>query len=177
MAKPHQFKNRLVDWWEICWLAKWSEVNMVNLARSATLCCTITTLISGLTSLLHLSCILLCLNHKEHCNNRQRCLEMLTFSSTHYSSRVTKTKAKWWFWIRPGRMPVWWDNFLNGVMIAEEWKENFRMGKDNFYKLCGELRLFIKRKDMDMYSLLIPRSNWRRAKAWERDRLDINGWI
>ena len=25
-------------------------------------------------------------------------------------------------------------------MLAEEWKENFRMDKDNFYKLCGELR-------------------------------------
>ena len=28
-------------------------------------------------------------------------------------------------------------------MLAEEWKENFRMGKDNFYKLCGKLRPFI----------------------------------
>ena len=28
-------------------------------------------------------------------------------------------------------------------MLAEEWKENFRMGKD---KLCGELRPFIERK-------------------------------
>ena len=35
-------------------------------------------------------------------------------------------------------------------MIAEEWKENFRMGKDNFYKLCGELRPFIERKVMNM---------------------------
>ena len=35
-------------------------------------------------------------------------------------------------------------------MITEEWKENFRMGKDNFYKLCCELRLFIKRKVTNM---------------------------
>ena len=130
-VKPHRFKNCLVDWWEICWLVKWSEVNMVNLARSATLCCTITTLICGLTSLLQLSCILLSLNREAHRNNRQRCLEMLTFSLTHYSSRVTKRKAKRRFGIRPGRTCVWWDNFLNGVMIAEEWKENFRMDEDN----------------------------------------------
>ena len=37
-----------------------------------------------------------------------------------------------------------------GVMITEEWKENFRMGKDNFYKLCGELRPFIERKVTNM---------------------------
>ena len=35
-------------------------------------------------------------------------------------------------------------------MLAEEWKENFRMGKDNFYKLCGELRRFIERKITNM---------------------------
>ena len=32
-------------------------------------------------------------------------------------------------------------------MLAEEWKENFRMGKD---KLCGELRPFIERKVTNM---------------------------
>ena len=39
---------------------------------------------------------------------------------------------------------------MNGVMLVEEWKESFRMGKDNFYKLCGELRLFIERKVTNM---------------------------
>ena len=34
-----------------------------------------------------------------------------------------------------------------------EGKLLMRMGKDNFYKLCGELRPFIERKDMDMYTL------------------------
>ena len=54
---------------------------MVNLARSAALCCTITTLICGLTSLLQLSGILLCINREAYRHNRQRCIEMLTFSS------------------------------------------------------------------------------------------------
>ena len=49
-VKPHRFKNGLVR----NWLAR-----KVNLARSSALCCTITTLICGLTSLLQLSCILL----------------------------------------------------------------------------------------------------------------------
>ena len=85
---------------------------MVNLARSAALCCTITTLICGLTSLLQLSGILLCINREAYRHNRQRCIEMLTFSSIR-SRRVTKRKAKRRFWIRPGRTRVWWDNFLN----------------------------------------------------------------
>ena len=85
--KPHRFKNGL----ERNWLAR--EVNMVNLARSAALCCTITTLICGLTSLLQLSCILLDETIANRQRNRQRCLEMLTFSSIR-SCRVTKRKAK-----------------------------------------------------------------------------------
>ena len=48
---------------------------MVNLARSAAFCCTITTLIRGLTSLLQLLCILLSINREAYRNNRQRCLE------------------------------------------------------------------------------------------------------
>ena len=39
-------------------------------------------------------------------------------------------------------------------MLAEEWKKNFRMGKDNFYKLCGELRLFIVMKVTNMRLLV-----------------------
>ena len=35
---------------------------------------------------------------------------------------------------------------MNRVMLAEEWKINFRVGKDNFYNLCGELRPFIERE-------------------------------
>ena len=35
-------------------------------------------------------------------------------------------------------------------MSPEEWKENFRMCKDNFYHLCDELRPFIQRKVTNM---------------------------
>ena len=62
-AKPHRFKNGLAR----NWLAR--EVNMVNLARSAAFCCTITTLIRGLTSLLQLSCILHSINREAYRNN------------------------------------------------------------------------------------------------------------
>ena len=46
------------------WQAR--EVNMVNLAWNVALCCTITTLIRGLTSLLQLPCILLSINREAY---------------------------------------------------------------------------------------------------------------
>ena len=82
---------------------------MVNLARSAAFCCTITTLIRGLTSLLQLSCILLSINREAYRNNRQRCLErvlkvltglhdscssQIDFSLSLYSSAHTRVSFR-----------------------------------------------------------------------------------
>ena len=53
-------------------------------------------------------------------------------------------------WVRPGRTDVWWQNFLNDVVVAKEWKENFRMGKNNFFKLCDELNPFLEKKSTSM---------------------------
>ena len=50
------------------------------------------------------------------------------------------------FWVKPGRTCLWWENFLNGVVLEEEWKENFRMSRINFYNLAGLLRPYIERK-------------------------------
>ena len=50
------------------------------------------------------------------------------------------------YWIRPGRTKSWWNNFKQNVVVAEEWKENFRMSKDSFYKLCNEVRPFLQKK-------------------------------
>ena len=46
----------------------------------------------------------------------------------HKPSRVTKAKARR-FWVRPGRTAAWWQNFVDGKVIDEEWRENFRMDK------------------------------------------------
>ena len=34
---------------------------------------------------------------------------------------------------------------MNGNMIPEEWKENFRIAERSFYILCEELRPYIQR--------------------------------
>ena len=30
------------------------------------------------------------------------------------------------FWVRPGRSCTWWDNLRSSIVLAKEWKENFR---------------------------------------------------
>ncbi|XP_028416694.1 putative nuclease HARBI1 [Dendronephthya gigantea] len=48
------------------------------------------------------------------------------------------------FWIRPGRTSAWWENFVNEVMLPEEWRENFRMSRRSLLKLSEELRPYIE---------------------------------
>ena len=49
------------------------------------------------------------------------------------------------FWVRPGRTSAWWDNFLHGLVVPEEWRENFRMSKESFMKLCDFVRPFVEK--------------------------------
>ena len=51
------------------------------------------------------------------------------------------------FWVRPGRTQLWWKNFLNNVVVDEEWKENLRMTKRTFMELCEELSPYIRKRE------------------------------
>ena len=53
-------------------------------------------------------------------------------------------------WVQPGRTDSWWDNFMQDVVMWQEWKENFCMQRDAFFKLCSELRPYIERKITNM---------------------------
>ena len=50
------------------------------------------------------------------------------------------------FWVRPGRTSAWWDNFVNQIVIEEEWRENFRMSRSSLYKLADQLKPYIEGK-------------------------------
>ena len=39
-----------------------------------------------------------------------------------------------------------WENFENGLVIEEEWCENFRMSRATFYKLCDQLQLCLQKR-------------------------------
>ncbi|XP_056157048.1 putative nuclease HARBI1 [Lampris incognitus] len=44
------------------------------------------------------------------------------------------------FWVKPGRTSAWWDNFVNEVVVPEEWRENFRMSRSTLIDLGERLR-------------------------------------
>ena len=54
--------------------------------------------------------------------------------------------------MRPGRTSLWWENFVNNIVVAEEWRENFRMSKENFMKLCDKVRPFLLKQSTNMRS-------------------------
>ena len=54
------------------------------------------------------------------------------------------------FWTRPGRTSSRWQSFRNNLVVEEEWRENFRLSKTMFNKLCNELRPFLQKKRTSM---------------------------
>ncbi|XP_057293071.1 putative nuclease HARBI1 [Hydractinia symbiolongicarpus] len=46
-------------------------------------------------------------------------------------------------WFRPGRTDQWWINTYQLYNNPFDWKKNFRMSKEDFNKLCDELRPFL----------------------------------
>ena len=93
--------------------------------------------------------------------NYKRRLNLSRLLSTT-ASTFTGTRVKWlWcrrerkerrFWTRPGRTSTWCNNFVDQVVISEEWKENFRVSRDSLYNLAEELRPYIQRKATNMRS-------------------------
>ena len=57
-------------------------------------------------------------------------------------------------WVRPGRSKVWWNNFLNDVVVPSERRENFRVSKETFMSLCDELRQFLQKQPTAMRDAL-----------------------
>ena len=39
---------------------------------------------------------------------------------------------------------------MDNVMLDDEWRENFRLSKVNFFKLCEELRAYLRKKTTNM---------------------------
>ena len=56
--------------------------------------------------------------------------------------------------MRPGRNSLWWNNFVNNIVVTSEWRENFRMSKVNFMKLCDKVRPFLQKQSTGMRSTI-----------------------
>ena len=68
------------------------------------------------------------------------------FDSRKPVKRLRQKQKARRFWVRPGRATAWWDNFRAEIVIAEEWKENFRMSRNSLYRLADELQPYIQGK-------------------------------
>ena len=62
-------------------------------------------------------------------------------------------------WVNEGRTDQWWQNMITGISPEEDWKKNFRMTRQEFNKLCDELRPYISPN---------PKSPNRRALSVEK---------
>ena len=96
-------------------------------------------LISSLISCVQINAAVINL-HNQYIRNRQDVLRLLSMNSCHHKVKKRANHHRRRFWTRPGRTSALWDNFINGTMIEEEWRENFRMSKTSLLKLAEELR-------------------------------------
>ena len=92
--------------------------------------------------------------HNQYIRDRQDVLRLLSMNSGHHKVTKRANHHRRRFWTRPGRTRAWWDKFINGTMIEEEWRENFKMSKTSLLKLAEELRPYIERKETIMRSPL-----------------------
>ena len=49
-------------------------------------------------------------------------------------------------WVKPERTDKWWKNLSSGKMCAQEWKDNFRMSRENFQELVKLIRPYAKER-------------------------------
>lgn len=98
------------------------------------------TLLKGLLTCLHVNVQLVSEYIEEY--RRLNTLRRSLLHSTLPRHRPRCQRRR--FWMRPGRSSSWWDNFENEVVVAEEWRENFRMSRTALLSLSELLRPHIE---------------------------------
>ena len=83
-------------------------------------------IISSLITYLELSIALVHMNIVRQ-RIRNNCRQSLVSKDTRKAMRLSQPYKQRRFWTRPGRTSAWWDNFVNEVVVVEEWREKFRM--------------------------------------------------
>ena len=76
----------------------------------------------------------------------KRCYCLLALNPVTKNGKKESRRSPPRFWVRSHRNLKWWNNFMNGNMIPEEWKKNFRISERSFYILCEELRPCIQKQ-------------------------------
>ena len=68
------------------------------------------------------------------------------------SSLVMAKNIRWrrQYLIRPGRTSFLWENFINNIVVPDEWGENFRMLRRCFFHLYEQLRSDLENQSTNM---------------------------
>ena len=114
--------------------------------------------LGNIRALVHNIILQMCGTCRAYHARRQRCVGILWMSENqvnHCSSICKlKTSKQRKHWIRPWRTSLWWDNFVNNTVVLDEWRENFRMSKESFMKLCDKVKPFLQKQSPNMRSAI-----------------------
>ena len=135
-GRIRKFGNTLTSF---SWIQSSRRALQTNMAYSKVVASLLVALISSLISCVQINAAVINLRN-QYIRNRQDVLRLLSMNSCHHKVKKRANHHRRRFWTRPGRTSAWWDNFINGTMIEEEWRENFRMSKTSLLKLAEELR-------------------------------------
>ena len=112
--------------------------------------------LASLTALLKLNMAIICSAKLSYQRRRNQLLNMLQKKRRRGIRRVQALCAmknmngRSRLWQRPGRTKVWWNSFLNATVVANEWRENFRMTRNTFMTLTEQLRPFLEKRTTAM---------------------------
>ena len=107
-------------------------------------------LIVSLAAVYQLNILLMYVNATMYYIRRRKIMTMAISGRCYRRCKKGRVINPRRYWVRPGRTHVWWDNFLDDVVVPEEWRENFRMCKDSFQQLCKELHPHIEKQRTNM---------------------------
>ena len=84
-------------------------------------------LLSTLISLHQLNCLLMYITASSYYQMKKKICHVALLGRN--PGKVYKRKRSPRSWIRPGRTQVWWENFVNDVVVSQKWKENYMVKK------------------------------------------------
>ena len=97
--------------------------------------------------------LLLLLQYRQQKEDMENTIKHILLNPPRRRTRRATSRK---FWMKPGRTSNWWDNFIDGIVVVEDWKQNFRMSRPSVLTLCEELRPYIEGETTNMRAPIDP---------------------
>ena len=95
--------------------------------------------LSAISVLVHLNtCFKLIIARKTNLSKRKKAVLATIMEVVGRKQALTKRpicRRQKRFWVKPGRIDMWWKNMIQGRCTYEDWKKHFRMPKEWFMEL------------------------------------------